>query len=105
MHGLLRSVRERAPSRARYSAHVIQDFWANAAFSITPTLMVGLIFWLVMFSIFRADRTERKKFSEMEAEERARRGLAPAAVVSTVRSDAPAETSTAESSDPSTSKD
>ena len=51
---------------------VIQNFWANAAFSVIPTILVGLIFWLVMLSIFRADRTERKVYAEIEAEERAR---------------------------------
>ena len=52
---------------------MLEDFWANAAFSITPTLLVGLIFWLVMRSIFRADRTERKVYSDIEAQERAKR--------------------------------
>ena len=56
---------------------MLEDFWANAAFSVTPTILVGLIFWLVMRSILRADRTERKVYAEMEAEERAKRGLAP----------------------------
>jgi hypothetical protein len=51
---------------------VIQNFWANAAFSVIPTILVGLIFWLVMRSILRADRTERKVYAEIEAEERAR---------------------------------
>lgn len=52
---------------------MLQDFWANAAFSVTPTILVGLIFWLAMRAIFRADRTERKVYSEIEAEERAKR--------------------------------
>lgn len=56
---------------------MLEDYWANAVFSITPTLLVGLIFWLVVRSIFRMDRTERKVYSQMEAAERARRGLAP----------------------------
>jgi hypothetical protein len=51
---------------------VIQNFWANAAYSLIPTILLGLIFWLVMRSIFRADRTERKVYAEIEAEERAR---------------------------------
>lgn len=55
---------------------MIEDFWANAAFSVTPTILVGLIFWLIMRSILRADRTERKIFADMEAQERERRGLA-----------------------------
>lgn len=37
--------------------------------------MVGLIFWLVMRSIIHADRTERRVYAQIEAEERARLGL------------------------------
>lgn len=55
---------------------MLENFWANAAFSVTPTILVGLIFWLVMWSILRADRTERKVYSTMEAEERDRRRAA-----------------------------
>jgi len=54
---------------------VLENYWANAIFSVVPTILVGLIFWLVMRSIVRADRTERKVYSEIEAEERARLGL------------------------------
>lgn len=49
-----------------------QDFWSNAIFSITPTILVGLIFWFAMRAIIRADRTERAAYSKIEAEERAR---------------------------------
>lgn len=41
-------------------------------FSVTPTICVGLIFWFAMRAILRADRTERKVYTKMEAEERAR---------------------------------
>jgi hypothetical protein len=51
---------------------VIENYWANAAYSLIPTILLGLIFWLVMRSIFRADRTERTVYAEIEAEERAR---------------------------------
>lgn len=61
---------------------MLEDYWANAVFSVTPTILVGLIFWLVVRSIFRIDRTERKVYSEMEAAERARRGLAPRSATS-----------------------
>ncbi|TXN30497.1 hypothetical protein FVP33_10225 [Lacisediminihabitans profunda] len=50
----------------------MENFWWGALFSVTPTILVGLIFWLVMRSILRADRTERKVYAEIEAEERAR---------------------------------
>jgi flagellar biosynthesis/type III secretory pathway M-ring protein FliF/YscJ len=51
---------------------VLENFWANAAYSLAPTVLIGLIFWFVMRAIFRADRTERKVSSEIEAQERAK---------------------------------
>jgi hypothetical protein len=57
---------------------VPEEYWANAVFSLIPTLIVGLIFWFVMRGIFRADRTERNVYAQVEAEERARMGM-PAA--------------------------
>lgn len=56
---------------------MITDFWANAIFSITPTIIIGLIFWFVMRAILRADRTERGELDKYEREERERRGLDP----------------------------
>ncbi|AWB90701.1 hypothetical protein DF220_06550 [Salinibacterium hongtaonis] len=52
----------------------MENFWANAVFSVTPTILIGLIFWMVMRSILRADRTERKVYARIEAEERAKLG-------------------------------
>lgn len=49
-----------------------QEFWSNALFSVTPTLLVGLIFWFVMRAIIRSDRTERDAYAKIEAEERAK---------------------------------
>jgi flagellar biosynthesis/type III secretory pathway M-ring protein FliF/YscJ len=54
---------------------VLEDYWANAVFSVTPTLLIGLVFWLIMRKIIRADRTERRVYAQIEAEERAKRGL------------------------------
>jgi hypothetical protein len=53
----------------------VDNFWVNAAWSITPTILVGLVFWLVLRTILHADRTERKVYAEIEAEERAKLGL------------------------------
>jgi hypothetical protein len=47
--------------------------WGGVIFSVTPTILVGLIFWFVMRAIIRADRTERKVYAKIEAEERAKR--------------------------------
>lgn len=49
-----------------------EEFWANALYSVTPTILVGLLFWFIIRGIIRADRTERKVYSEIEAEERAK---------------------------------
>jgi hypothetical protein len=54
---------------------VPQEFWANAIFSLIPTIAVGLIFWFTLRGIIRADRTERKVYADIEAEERARAGM------------------------------
>jgi hypothetical protein len=53
-------------------------FWA-AVWSLAPTVLVGLLFWVVMRAVLHADRTERKVYSRLEARERARRGLPPTA--------------------------
>ncbi|MET0989514.1 MAG: hypothetical protein ABWY54_02590 [Glaciihabitans sp.] len=67
-----------------------EEFWANAVFSLIPTILVGAIFWFVMRAIFRADRTERKVYAQVEAEERARMGM-PAAPVAGADSSAATE--------------
>ena len=53
----------------------MNDFWANALFSLAPTVLVGVIFWIIMRAIIRADRTERNAYARIEAEERAKLGL------------------------------
>ena len=53
----------------------MDNFWFNVVYSVTPTILVGLIFWFIMRSIIRADRKERATFSAMEREERLKRGL------------------------------
>jgi hypothetical protein len=45
-------------------------FW-DAFLSLVPPILVGGLFWIMMRSILRADRTERKVYSEIEAELRA----------------------------------
>lgn len=51
---------------------MIDNYWANAVYSLAPTVLVGLIFWFVMWSIIRADRNERRSYAKIEAEERAK---------------------------------
>lgn len=61
----------------RYHYSAMGDIISGIVWSLAPTVLVGLLFWMIMRAIVRADRTERKVYSRMEAEERARRGLAP----------------------------
>ncbi|MDJ0333914.1 hypothetical protein QMG83_01620 [Salinibacterium sp. G-O1] len=49
-----------------------QEFWSNAIYSVTPTILVGLVFWFVIRAILKADGNERKVRSRIEAEERAK---------------------------------
>ncbi|HWD62552.1 MAG TPA: hypothetical protein VG369_08635 [Humibacter sp.] len=49
--------------------------WAGIIWALAPTVLVGLVFWVVMSSVVRADRSERKAYAKVEAQERARRGL------------------------------
>lgn len=56
----------------------MDNFWLSAIWSLMPTILIGAIFYVVMRSIIRADRNERRAYSEIEAEERAKRGLPPA---------------------------
>ena len=53
----------------------MDNWWMNAVWSLTPTVLIGLFFWMVMRLILRADRTERRIYSEIEAEERQKAGL------------------------------
>lgn len=52
------------------------DAWSwlgDAAMSLIPPVLVGLLFWVIMRSILNADKTERKIYQKMEAELRAAR--------------------------------
>jgi|TARA_B110000908_G_scaffold116675_1_gene136735 hypothetical protein len=52
---------------------VIENFWLNALFSVTPTALMGVLFWFIIRSILTADRRERSIYKKMEQEERTRR--------------------------------
>lgn len=57
----------------------MDNWWVNALWSITPTVLIGLLFWLVVSSIIKMDRKERSAYSKIEAETRAEMGLPPVA--------------------------
>jgi hypothetical protein len=58
------------------------DYWVAVLWTLLPTVLVSLIFFFVLRSIIRSDRTERRVYAKMEAEERAKRGLPPKAAPS-----------------------
>lgn len=53
----------------------MDSWWLNAIWSLIPTVLIGLFFWLVLRMIVRADRTERREYKRIEDEERAKAGL------------------------------
>jgi len=55
----------------------MDGFWVAALWALTPTVVVIALFFFVLRGILRMDRTERKAYSRIEAEERAKRGLPP----------------------------
>ncbi len=57
----------------------MSDILLASIWAITPTILLGLMFWFVMRTIIRSDRNERKAFKKIEAEQRAKRGLPPLA--------------------------
>lgn len=56
----------------------MDDYWVAVLWTLLPTIVVSAIFFFVLRSIIRADRTERREYARIEAEERAKRGLPPA---------------------------
>lgn len=60
----------------------MDDYWVAVVWTLLPTIVVSAIFFFVLRSIIRADRTERREYARIEAEERTRRGL-PAVAPST----------------------
>jgi len=50
----------------------MDSYWFAALAALAPTVLLGLVFWFIMRAILRADRTERKVYAKLEAEERAR---------------------------------
>ena len=40
----------------------MENWWANAIWSLTPSVIIGAFFWFVIRAISRADRTERRVY-------------------------------------------
>ncbi len=66
----------RAVSRADYDGGM-GEFWTAVIWGLIPTIVVAGLFAFVIRSILRMDRTERKLYARVEAEERRKRGLPP----------------------------
>lgn len=56
----------------------MDEYWAALIWSILPTLVVSAVFFFVLRGIVRMDRTERRVYAQIEAEQRAKRGMASA---------------------------
>lgn len=55
----------------------MDPFWSAVVWSLLPTVVVLGLFVFILRSVLRMDRTERRTYAKIEAEERAKRGLAP----------------------------
>ena len=53
------------------------DIWGAIVWGLIPTIVVAGLFAFVIRSILRMDRTERKLYARVEAEDRLKRGLPP----------------------------
>jgi len=52
------------------------EIFLDVAISLVPPALMGLLFWLILRSILRADRKERDVYAELEAQERVKRANA-----------------------------
>ncbi|MDF2667568.1 MAG: hypothetical protein K0R81_3418 [Microbacterium sp.] len=57
----------------------MESSWLPVLWAILPTIVVSVTFFLILRGAIRMDRTERKAYARIEAQERAKRGLPPAA--------------------------
>ncbi len=57
----------------------MDETWTAMLWAILPTLVVSVVFFFILRNVIRMDRTERKAYSRIEAQEHAKRGLPPVA--------------------------
>jgi hypothetical protein len=53
----------------------MDEYWGAVIWGLIPTIVVAGLLVFVLRSIIRMDRTERKVYAKVEAEERRKRGL------------------------------
>ncbi|GAA3201813.1 hypothetical protein [Microbacterium terregens] len=63
----------------------MDSYWVAVFWSLLPTVVVSGLFFFILRSILRSDRTERRVYARVEAQERAKRGLPPAASAASER--------------------
>ncbi|AZS42735.1 hypothetical protein BWL13_00273 [Microbacterium oleivorans] len=71
---------QNAAACGRAQAHYdggMGEIWGAIVWGLIPTIVVAGLFAFVIRSILRMDRTERKLYAQVEAEERLKRGLPP----------------------------
>lgn len=51
---------------------MIENWWLNALWSVTPTIIIGILFGLIIYGALNADRKARQERANIEQEERAR---------------------------------
>ena len=54
----------------------VGEILLDALISLIPPILVGILFYIIMRSILRADSKERETYAQIEAEERAKRANA-----------------------------
>lgn len=55
----------------------MDEYWFAVIGALLPTIVVVGLLVFILRSIIRMDRTERRVYAKVEAEERKKRGLAP----------------------------
>ncbi|NLT27252.1 MAG: hypothetical protein GXX90_11540 [Microbacteriaceae bacterium] len=51
---------------------MIEDWWMNALWSVTPTIIIGALFGAIIWAAINADRKTRRDRAAVEREERER---------------------------------
>lgn len=49
-----------------------QEWWLNALWSVTPTIIIGILFGLIIYAAINADRKIRRERADVELQERER---------------------------------
>lgn len=55
----------------------MDQYWVTALLTIAPTAIIATIFFWILRNVLKFDRTERRVYAKIEAEERSKRGMAP----------------------------